>query len=183
MLVLALAACKNEQPPLPPDSDQPTKLMIVVDSGKGYPQLHSMVNMLRAEFPTVNIVDFQTAPNAYLADVEQYVRRNPHNGLILIGHSWGASNLFDSVANMGDVRLFVSLDGCRHLKDKPFIVTPNVRKCVNITADFEGLLRATIHGPHLHYRVHGGHSTMTREPETLELVRLFVAQEVQAVRP
>lgn len=186
LFALILSGCNSDPPPPPPPvpQDKPAKPLILIDSGLGQPQLREVADMVRREFPDTNVVDFQTGVDAFLANTLEYVKSNPRKGgIIFIGHSYGVSNGFANFsADSSDaipVRLFIDIDGARYPKHGRFIVTPNIELCVVITGDFSGIIREPINGPYLHFMVHGGHNAMTKEPETLELVRLFVKGSLQ----
>jgi hypothetical protein len=184
LVAIELGGCKGDPPPAPkpvPESQpqQPPKPLIVIVSGKGQPALRELANMLRAEFPQANFADFQTGADAWRAEVTKYLAENPHSYVVAIGHSWGVSCLFSEADALGDVRLFVALDGCRYIEHPRFIVTPNIKRVVNVSADFSGLFRETIHGPQLQIKVKGGHASMTKTPEVLEITRLFVAEAIR----
>jgi dienelactone hydrolase len=155
--------------------------MIVVVSGKGNPQLKPLIDMLRSSYGHANIVDFQTGPEAWRADVVAYLRENAHGRLILIGHSWGSGTLFTAAPHVGKVDLLVSLDGCRNWTEhSEFVVTPNIAQCVSITGDFTfPLVREPIKGKHFHYKVKGGHVGMTKSDDTIALVELLIAEALK----
>jgi len=141
-IALLLATCKPPAAPAP--DSQPAKVMAIVVPGLGTPQTGDVVAMLRAGFPSLNVVDFGTGHDSYLSDVQSYIASNAHAGLILIGHSYGTSKISQVLAAVGPVKLVVYLDPVQEVGVPNFVIPANVEKCVVVTGDWSGLFRASI---------------------------------------
>lgn len=144
-------------------------ILVITVGGLGWSQMGTLRHAVEQQCPAADVMS-AGAIDAYKTDVQKMIRENPHDHLVLIGHSLGCQAIAQAAAKVKRVDLLVLIE--------PAPDDIRVPKNVKLTiwyqrTDFDLFIRlAKVFGMSP-IRIKGGHNDV---PQSKEVVSTVVNQ-------